>query len=137
MQRKAGRMFGSKKGASKEKKNGADAECLHRKNFRTVALPIILLFYLIRIVAFQLWLLLANAYDVAHALRDRRSKGKQRMTEPLEAPLVTMANNAAHCNKRTNSTGPGEPALAMQKHHHRKAFEHISKALKIDEEGGE
>ena len=136
MQRKAGRMFGSKKGTSKEKKNRAGAECLHRKNFRTVALPIILLFYLIRIVAFQLWLLLANAYDVAHALRDRKSKGKQRMTESLGEPLVTMANNA-RCNKRTNSAGPGEPALAMQKHHHRKAFEHISKALKIDEEGGE
>jgi hypothetical protein len=30
--------------------------------------------------------------------------------------------------------GPGEPALASQKHYHRKAFEYISKALKIDEE---
>lgn len=31
--------------------------------------------------------------------------------------------------------GPGEPVLAKQKHHHRKAFEHISKALKLDEDG--
>lgn len=30
--------------------------------------------------------------------------------------------------------GPAGPALAQQKHHHRKAFEYISKALKIDEE---
>lgn len=30
--------------------------------------------------------------------------------------------------------GPGDPLLAKQKHHHRKAFEYISKALKIDEE---
>ncbi|CAD5111173.1 DgyrCDS509 [Dimorphilus gyrociliatus] len=30
--------------------------------------------------------------------------------------------------------GPGEPALALQKHHHRKAFEYVSKALKLDEE---
>ncbi|KAK4290934.1 hypothetical protein Pmani_036205 [Petrolisthes manimaculis] len=30
--------------------------------------------------------------------------------------------------------GPGDPLLARQKHHHRKAFEYISKALKIDEE---
>ena len=30
--------------------------------------------------------------------------------------------------------GPGDPLLAKQKHHHRRAFEFISKALKIDEE---
>ena len=30
--------------------------------------------------------------------------------------------------------GPAEPVLAKQKHHHRKAFEYISKALKLDEE---
>lgn len=30
--------------------------------------------------------------------------------------------------------GPGDPLLAKQKHHHRRAFEYISKALKLDEE---
>jgi len=37
-----------------------------------------------------------------------------------------------------NQTGPGltDPQLARQKHHHRKAFEYISKALRIDEENG-
>lgn len=33
-----------------------------------------------------------------------------------------------------SSPGPGDPLLAKQKHHHRRAFEYISKALKIDEE---
>lgn len=33
--------------------------------------------------------------------------------------------------------GPADPLLAKQKHHHRRAFEYISKALKIDEENGE
>lgn len=33
-----------------------------------------------------------------------------------------------------HNVGPGDPLLAKQKHHHRKAFEYISKALKIDEE---
>ncbi|KAL5284508.1 SPAST family protein [Megaselia abdita] len=32
------------------------------------------------------------------------------------------------------SPGPGDPLLARQKQHHRRAFEYISKALKIDEE---
>ncbi|XP_065088272.1 spastin isoform X1 [Ochlerotatus camptorhynchus] len=33
-----------------------------------------------------------------------------------------------------SQVGPGDPLLAKQKHHHRRAFEYISKALKIDEE---
>lgn len=32
--------------------------------------------------------------------------------------------------------GPGDPLLAKQKHHHRRAFEYISKALKVDENEG-
>ena len=132
MQRKGpGRTFGRKRCAKKERKNDTDTSSLHRRNFRIVALPVILLFNLLRILAFQLWLLLSNAYDIAHALR---AKQKRRVTETeLEEVQVKMANNM---HRRTTSAGPGEPALAKQKHHHRKAFEHISKALKIDEEGG-
>ncbi|XP_044010767.1 spastin isoform X2 [Aphidius gifuensis] len=37
-------------------------------------------------------------------------------------------------SKKTSGPGPGDPLLAKQKHHHRRAFEFISKALKIDEE---
>nr|CAD7572144.1 unnamed protein product [Timema californicum] len=36
--------------------------------------------------------------------------------------------------KHPTGPGPGDPLLAKQKHHHRRAFEFISKALKIDEE---
>lgn len=36
--------------------------------------------------------------------------------------------------RNTSGPGPGDPLLAKQKHHHRRAFEYISKALKIDEE---
>ncbi|KAK7791938.1 hypothetical protein R5R35_002430 [Gryllus longicercus] len=36
--------------------------------------------------------------------------------------------------KNPTGPGPGDPLLAKQKHHHRRAFEFISKALKIDEE---
>ncbi|XP_063992057.1 spastin isoform X3 [Diachasmimorpha longicaudata] len=35
---------------------------------------------------------------------------------------------------RRSGPGPADPLLAKQKHHHRRAFEFISKALKIDEE---
>ena len=40
-----------------------------------------------------------------------------------------MASN----NPEKYRLGPGEPALALQKHYHRKAFSYISKALKMDE----
>ena len=36
--------------------------------------------------------------------------------------------------RRPIGPGPGDPLLAKQKHHHRRAFEFISKALKIDED---
>ncbi|XP_034192683.1 spastin isoform X4 [Osmia lignaria lignaria] len=36
--------------------------------------------------------------------------------------------------RRAIGPGPGDPLLAKQKHHHRRAFEFISKALKIDED---
>ncbi|XP_059613705.1 spastin isoform X3 [Phlebotomus argentipes] len=37
-------------------------------------------------------------------------------------------------SRHPSGPGPGDPLLAKQKHHHRRAFEYISKALKIDEE---
>nr|XP_031833399.1 spastin isoform X3 [Nomia melanderi] len=36
--------------------------------------------------------------------------------------------------RRSIGPGPGDPLFAKQKHHHRRAFEFISKALKIDED---
>ncbi|EDW14223.1 spastin isoform X1 [Drosophila mojavensis] len=52
---------------------------------------------------------------------------RQRALLPLE-----MATNRG--GSGGYSPGPGDPLLAKQKHHHRRAFEYISKALKIDEE---
>lgn len=39
-------------------------------------------------------------------------------------------------NPKLVGPGPGDPLLAKQKHHHRRAFEYISKALKVDENEG-
>ncbi|XP_034486905.1 spastin isoform X2 [Drosophila innubila] len=51
---------------------------------------------------------------------------RQRALQPLE--MAANRGNGGY------SPGPGDPLLAKQKHHHRRAFEYISKALKIDEE---
>ena len=47
---------------------------------------------------------------------------------------VPLIGAAAGMPPKMSNPGPGDPLLAKQKHHHRKAFEYISKALKIDEE---
>ncbi|KAK7073676.1 hypothetical protein SK128_021216, partial [Halocaridina rubra] len=51
-----------------------------------------------------------------------------------EVCVPLMGTNGEMPPKVTTNPGPGDPLLAKQKHHHRKAFEYISKALKIDEE---
>lgn len=56
----------------------------------------------------------------------------QRRLQPLEMSGNRAGGGAA--GGGAYSPGPGDPLLAKQKHHHRRAFEYISKALKIDEE---
>lgn len=56
----------------------------------------------------------------------------QRRLQPLEMSGNRAGGGAAAGG--AYSPGPGDPLLAKQKHHHRRAFEYISKALKIDEE---
>ncbi|KAH8312233.1 hypothetical protein KR044_009929 [Drosophila immigrans] len=55
-------------------------------------------------------------------------------TQQRQRPLEMAANRGGVGGGGGYSPGPGDPLLAKQKHHHRRAFEYISKALKIDEE---
>lgn len=50
--------------------------------------------------------------------------------------IVGIATNGSG-GRMAAGPGPGDPLLAKQKHHHRRAFEYISKALKVDENEGE
>lgn len=54
--------------------------------------------------------------------------GSQRIRPQQQLEMFNRNNAIA------SGPGPGDPLLAKQKHHHRRAFEYISKALKIDEE---
>jgi len=86
---------------------------------------------IIRYLAFHLWLLLGIVCRIgAHALPKQDNKEDQDQQQPQEVPQLKDVEMSAPLPQ----PGPGEPALAKQKHHHRKAFEYISKALKIDEE---
>jgi spastin len=132
------RLFGKKPKNTKPKGDGKGTENVHRTNIQVAALPVILVFNVIRILAFQLWVFLSVVCRIgAHALPNK-TKQSDRETEKCQEPkIVTPVAemvNPSPGKAGGLSVGPGEPALAKQKHHHRKAFEYISKALKIDEE---
>ncbi|XP_016978532.1 spastin isoform X2 [Drosophila rhopaloa] len=59
---------------------------------------------------------------------------QQLSNQPQRYRAVQPLEMAANRPGGGYSPGPGDPLLAKQKHHHRRAFEYISKALKIDEE---
>ncbi|XP_058975934.1 spastin isoform X3 [Musca domestica] len=57
-----------------------------------------------------------------------------RVRHPQQQLEMFNKNNTGAGGAGASGPGPGDPLLAKQKHHHRRAFEYISKALKIDEE---
>ena len=140
-------------------------ETIHRRNVHLFAQPVILAFHLIRFVAFQLWLLLSLVYRVGSVLATRSQTSNDIQTVAATAAAAATEQDAETRRTSTSSTSsvvdmarpgpgspsrgtgpsagsgggyavrPGAPILAQQKHHHRKAFEYISKALKLDEDG--
>lgn len=125
----SGRFHTIKKSTSKEANKTDADESVHHRNVRHFALPVLLFFYFIRFVAFHLWIGLTKLYQTSvYFTKNEASNSCIAPPSPrknIEQSNVTMSKSAP---------GPGEPALAAQKHHHRKAFEYVSKALKLDEE---
>ncbi|XP_039491657.1 spastin isoform X2 [Drosophila santomea] len=66
--------------------------------------------------------------------RDADGQEQQLSNQPQRFRPIQPLEMAANRPGGGYSPGPGDPLLAKQKHHHRRAFEYISKALKIDEE---
>ena len=122
------RSWGRKRNDSKSRPQQREQQSFHRRNFRIVAAPLLFIFSLLRTVALQLWIVLGILVCKGSAIAGRSSARSSRHSE-RDAEAGAPMNQ-----KSRNTPGPGEPILATQKHHHRKAFEYISKALKIDEE---
>uniref|UniRef100_A0A2C9M0R6 Spastin n=1 Tax=Biomphalaria glabrata TaxID=6526 RepID=A0A2C9M0R6_BIOGL len=102
---------------------------VHHRNLRLFATPILVIFVLVRSLAYQFFL--------AVVLISQYSRRAIRYSWPPKARCIEAAPPVMSNYGRAKSpVGPGEPALANQKKYHRKAFEYISKALKIDEEDG-
>lgn len=115
---------------------------VHKQNFYIVSYPIILLFNILRTLLYQLFIIFKYIFTASSrivyrpvVLRKDCSKleivtddGNKTVSEPGEE-IIQMSTVPKQIGP-----GPGDPLLAKQKHHHRRAFEYISKALKIDEE---
>lgn len=117
----SGRQWGRRRGDNRDKSGNRENESFHRRNIRIAASPLLLIFSILRSVAFQLWVVVALLICKSRAVlpvKNRNTDAESGMSSPRHYTHV----------------GPGEPALVRQKQHHRKAFEYISKALKIDEE---
>ncbi|XP_038206771.1 spastin isoform X3 [Zerene cesonia] len=108
---------------------------VHKRNLYVVSFPIIILFNLMRSILYQLFIIFKYLYSASHRFIHRPRKSGECNLEVVVKDGV-VSTEIAHGEEMpyTNNVGPGDPLLAKQKHHHRKAFEYISKALKIDEE---
>ncbi|XP_034833792.1 spastin isoform X2 [Maniola hyperantus] len=108
---------------------------VHKRNLYVVSFPIIILFNLLRSILYQLFIIFKYLYSASHRFIHRPRKNGECNLEVVVKDGV-VSTEIAHSEEMAyvNNVGPGDPLLAKQKHHHRKAFEYISKALKIDEE---
>jgi hypothetical protein len=131
----------------------AHVECsVHRKNLIIFSFPVIFLFNFFRSLLYQLFVIIRYIYKTTTKVIFNKIQPVKRECG-LEIVINTNADSGVDSNQpleyhqessgggqssemSTRSSGPGagDPALAKQKHHHRRAFEYISKALKIDEE---
>lgn len=121
------RFWGKKRTENKRRNNQRERGSFHRRNLDLAAAPLLFILTIIRTIAFQLWVVLGLLICRSRSVLSARCKQGVENESRSDAEI-----GMSRLNKTT--AGPGAPALASQKHHHRKAFEYISKALKIDEE---
>lgn len=103
---------------------------IHKQNIYIVSFPIICLFNILRSILYQLFVIFRYIFTTSYRVVYRPYRKK-------DLEIVVSATKTAEVNEMSApkaGPGPGDPLLAKQKHHHRRAFEYISKALKIDEE---
>lgn len=105
---------------------------VHKRNLCIVSFPIIFLFNILRALLYQVFVILRFIYcrSSTYIVRHRKLDGENNENDNNSC----IIEETAMAHVKNTGPGPGDPLLAKQKHHHRRAFEYISKALKIDEE---
>lgn len=125
---------------------------VHHQNFVIISFPVIVLFNLFRAVLYQLYLIIRAFYNATSQVfhrpirkekcleicvvdKDKENSGVE-VIDNQELPLLLDCHGVETTSVEINGkmASAGDPLLAKQKHHHRKAFEYISTALRLDEE---
>lgn len=118
-------------------------DSVHKQNLYIVSFPIIFFFNILRSVLYQFFIVFKYVFNVSAQLVQRPV---QRTDNNIEIAIDSSTNGLLEdrgseqqldemaAPARASGPGPADPLLAKQKHHHRRAFEYISRALKIDEE---
>ncbi|XP_037911724.1 spastin isoform X1 [Hermetia illucens] len=137
--------------------SGRSRGSVHKQNLYVVSFPIIFLFNILRSLIYQLFCIFRYLYSATTRVVYRPAKKRDCSLEIVVGNVDTLQqhqqllrstyvrHHSHHKNRElemstnkqgagSSGPGPGDPLLAKQKHHHRRAFEYISKALKIDEE---
>lgn len=116
-------------------------DSVHKQNLYIVSFPIIILFNILRSILYHFFIIFKYIFNIStHYIPLRK-----RQATNLPACVVDSSEKVQNVNNQVTDSmssrphqiagpGPADPLLAKQKHHHRRAFEYISKALKIDEE---
>lgn len=124
-------------------------ESVHERNLYIVSYPLIFVFNILRSVLYLFYVIFRYIWKSTSKLfilrsvnlhtRYSRTNCEPQPVSIVEIPTEDLCEEytdqmSYHRARHTNSPGSVDPLLAKQKDHHRKAFEYISKALKIDEE---
>lgn len=127
-------------------------DSVHKQNLFIVSFPIIVLFNILRSVLYHIFIIFKYIFNVSSnymPIAKRQTNNHPNSieinvnSEKVQQPLNSQVGGSdgsgssivmASTRPTATGPGPGDPLLAKQKHHHRRAFEYISKALKIDEE---
>lgn len=129
--------------SDEDSKTGADEPIsVHKRNLYFVSFPVVFVFNILSSLVYHLYLIFKYFYchfarfGLLQRLRRRAATHVQELSDGnalCEAPQH-ISEMSTKGPKHSSGPGPADPLLAKQKAHHRKAFECISKALKIDEE---
>lgn len=94
-----------------------------KKTLVFLSFPIVMLFNLIKAILFELFIVLKFVYNSSSRILNKPTTAASQQDVNLEAVKLDQENKGA----------TEMDLLAQQKFHHKKAFEFISQALKIDE----
>lgn len=127
---------------SDEQKAQEETPSVHKRNLYFVSFPVIFLFVVLRYIIYRLYLLFktlgAIATTSSRFVFKPKCEPKKHIVEVEKDESTESVSTVEYTREMSHISkyqpGPGDPLLVKQKHHHRRAFEYISKALKIDEE---